>query len=95
MLEFAEGSDPIAGRRLARSLQGPGAFRRFKDEVHGRGPSFYLRGQTFRDVRARKRAVDWLRDMGLVSDAAAWEFLKRFQTRCCRANWTGRLEAPR
>ncbi len=31
--------------------------------------------QAFRDVRARRRAVEWLLDQGLIDDAAAGEFL--------------------
>jgi len=35
MADFAERvSDDQAGRRLARAIQGKGAFRRFKDELH-------------------------------------------------------------
>jgi hypothetical protein len=35
MADFAEGiSDDQAGRRLWRAIQGKGAFRRFKDELH-------------------------------------------------------------
>jgi hypothetical protein len=36
---FAEGiSDDHAGRRLGRAIQGKGAFRRFKDELHEEYP---------------------------------------------------------
>lgn len=36
MADFAETiTDQRAGRRLARAIQGRGAFRRFKDELHG------------------------------------------------------------
>jgi hypothetical protein len=35
MADFADGiTDERAGRRLARAIQGKGAFRRFKDELH-------------------------------------------------------------
>ncbi len=35
MAEFADGvGDERAGRRLARAIQGKGAFRRFKDRLH-------------------------------------------------------------
>ena len=54
--------DERARRRLARALQGKGAFRRFKDELHeehpGRLPAWYA----FRDTRASRRAVQWLAD---------------------------------
>ncbi|MGH3480412.1 MAG: hypothetical protein ACRDQD_26705 [Nocardioidaceae bacterium] len=34
MADFAEGiSDAVAGRRLARALQGRGAFRRFRKQL--------------------------------------------------------------
>lgn len=37
--DFAEGvSDVSAGRRLARAIQGKGAFRRFKDELYEEYP---------------------------------------------------------
>jgi hypothetical protein len=39
MADFAElVSDERAGRRLARAIQGRGAFRRFKDELHEEHP---------------------------------------------------------
>jgi hypothetical protein len=39
MADFAEGiSDAAAGRRLARALQGRGAFRRFKNQLYEHHP---------------------------------------------------------
>jgi hypothetical protein len=39
MADFAEAiTDERAGRRLARAIQGQGAFRRFKDELHQEYP---------------------------------------------------------
>ncbi len=39
MVDLAEGlSDGAAGRRLARALQGPGAFRRFENQLHEQLP---------------------------------------------------------
>jgi Uncharacterised protein family (UPF0158) len=39
MADFAETiTDERAGRRLARAIQGRGAFRRFKDELHEEYP---------------------------------------------------------
>ena len=39
MADFADGiTDERAGHRLARAIQGKGAFRRFKDELHEKYP---------------------------------------------------------
>jgi hypothetical protein len=39
MTDFAEAiTDERAGRRLLRAIQGKGAFRRFKDELHEEYP---------------------------------------------------------
>jgi hypothetical protein len=63
MADFAEGiSDERAGRRLARAIDGKGAFRRFKDELHEEYPHLLPAWYAFRDVRAKRRAVDWLVD---------------------------------
>jgi hypothetical protein len=75
MAEFAERiSDERAGRRLARALQGKGAFRRFKDVLHQENPDLVPAWYAFRDTRAKRRAVDWLADNGLVDHAAAIQF---------------------
>ncbi len=67
MVDFAEGiSDPAASRRLSASLQGKGAFRRFKNEVYTHHPDLISVWQAMRDARARVRAVQWLVDEGLV-----------------------------
>lgn len=50
----------IADRRLARTLRGEGAFRRFKDELYDEYPDLVSAWQTFRDDRAKRRAVEWL-----------------------------------
>ena len=45
MADFAEQiTDERAGRRLARAIQGKGAFRRFKDELHEEYPDLVRRG---------------------------------------------------
>ncbi len=76
MADFAEGiSDRTAGRRLTQSLQGRGAFRRFKNLIYERYPELISAWQALRDVRAKRRAVDWLLDEGLVDDGAAQEFV--------------------
>lgn len=76
MVDFAQGiSDPTASRRLSASLQGKGAFRRFKNEVYGHHPELISVWQAMRDARARVRAVQWLVDEGLVEDEAAQRFM--------------------
>jgi hypothetical protein len=76
MADFAEGiTDERAGRRLARAIQGKGAFRRFKDELHEEYPDLLPAWYAFRDARAERRAVQWLADSSLIDDRAAERFL--------------------
>ena len=76
MADFADRiSDAAAGRRLARAIQGKGAFRRFKAELHEEYPQLLPAWYAFRDVRARRRAVEWLVDNSLVDDDAAKRFV--------------------
>jgi len=76
MADFAEGiTDERAGRRLARAIQGKGAFRRFKDELHEEYPDLLPVWYAFRDARARRRAVQWLADNSLIDDGSADRFL--------------------
>lgn len=76
MADFAEGiSDEQARRRLARAIDGRGAFRRFKAELHEEYPHLLPIWYAFRDARARRRAVQWLVDNNLVDDHGADEFL--------------------
>lgn len=71
MVDFAETiSDERAGRRLLRAIQGKGAFRRFKDELH-EYPDLLSAWYAFRDLRATRRAVQWLADNSLIDDDAA------------------------
>lgn len=80
MADFAEGvSDDAAGRRLSRALRGRGAFRRFKDELYEEYPELVPAWHAFRDARAKRRAVEWLVDEGLVDDEAARTFLLSHQ----------------
>jgi hypothetical protein len=72
MVDFAERvSDDRAGRRLARAIDGRGAFRRFKAELHEDYPHLLPAWYAFRDNRARRRAVEWLADRSLIDDEAA------------------------
>ena len=53
---------------------GRGPFRRFKDELYEKFPDLVSVWQAFRDARAQRRAVGWLLDQGLISQAAAQNF---------------------
>jgi uncharacterized protein UPF0158 len=76
MTDFADQiSDERAGRRLGRAIQGRGAFRRFKDELHEEYPDLLPVWYAFRDARARRRAVEWLVDNSLIDDDMATSFL--------------------
>ena len=76
MAEFAaQISDERAARRLARALNGKGAFGRFKAELHEEYPHLLPTWNVFRDTRARRRAVEWLAQSSLVDDGAARRFL--------------------
>lgn len=75
MVDFAAGlTDRTAGERLTDALQGRGAFRRFKDRLHQRHPELIATWHTFQDVRAQRRAVEWLLDEHLIDQNAADEF---------------------
>jgi hypothetical protein len=76
MADFAEGiPDELAGRRLARAIQGRGAFRRFKDELHDEYPHLLKLWYEFSGRRGIRRAVEWLVDSSLVDIDAADRFL--------------------
>ena len=71
MAGFAEAvTDERAGRRLLRAIQGKGAFRRFKDELHEEYPDLLPAWYAFRDARATRRAVRWLAENSLIAAAA-------------------------
>ena len=75
MVDFADGiSDRAAGLRLSGSLQGKGAFRRFKNELYQRHPELISAWHAMRDARARVRAVEWLAEEGLIEEVAAQRF---------------------
>ncbi|PKH38975.1 Uncharacterised protein family (UPF0158) [Nocardioides alpinus] len=75
MADFAEGiSDREAGQRLSHALRGRGPFRRFKNELYEHDPELISAWHNLRDVRAQRRAVEWLRDQGLIEDTAEEEF---------------------
>jgi len=75
MVDFAYGiSDRAAGERLSRSLQGNGAFRRFKNQLYQGHPELIAAWHAFRDARGRARAVQWLAEAGLIEQDAAQRF---------------------
>jgi hypothetical protein len=75
MADFAEGiSDGAAGRRLAAALHGRGPFHRFKNELYEGFPGLISSWHALRDVRAQRRAVDWLLDQGLIDESTAEKF---------------------
>jgi hypothetical protein len=77
MADFAGGlTDERAGRSLARAIQGRGAFRRFKDELHEEFPDLLPAWYAFRDARARRRAVQWLADNSLIAYGTAARLLE-------------------
>jgi hypothetical protein len=76
MADFAERvSDDQARRRLARAIEGKGAFRRFKDVLHQEHPHLLPAWHAFHETRAQRRAVDWLVDNSLIDDDAATRFV--------------------
>lgn len=76
MEDFAGGiPDEHAGRRLARAIQGRGAFRRFKDELHDEYPHLLELWYEFSGRRGVRRAVEWLVDSSLVAADDADRFL--------------------
>jgi predicted nucleotidyltransferase len=62
--------DPRPRELLDRAIQGRGAFRRFKDTLY-EFPELREAWFRFHDVRMERRALEWLRDEGLVDAAAA------------------------
>jgi hypothetical protein len=42
------------------AIQGKGAFRRFKDELHDEYPDLLPAWYAFRDIRPKRRSVQWL-----------------------------------
>lgn len=74
MVDFADGiSDEATGERLSRTLQGRGAFGRFKTLVYQHA-ELISPWQTWRDTRARRRAVSWLLDQELITPQTAEEY---------------------
>src|SRR4051794_21492102 len=75
MTDFANGiSDIDVARHLTHSLQGRRAFRRFKNQLYEHHPELISTWHALRDVRAQRRAVEWLLDQGLIHDGLARQF---------------------
>jgi hypothetical protein len=68
-------SDLLTAERLERAMQGRGAFRRFRDELYDRHEHLITVWNTFRDNRADRRAVEWLRDNQQITEEAADRYL--------------------
>ena len=72
MADFADRlSDEAAGRRLARTIAGKGAFRRFKNAFYEEFPELLPAWHAFREARANRRAVEWLADESLIPEEDA------------------------
>lgn len=67
--------DPHARELLRGALNGRGAFRRFKDLLELDLPELRSAWFDFHDVRAERRAIDWLAQRDLVSREAAGQGL--------------------
>lgn len=62
--------DPKAHDLLERAIAGRGAFRRFKDVLSGL-PDLRATWFKFHDARQERRAIEWLRDEGLITETEA------------------------
>lgn len=63
--------EPQARALLMRAIEGRGAFRRFKDTLF-EFPDLRKDWFAFHDTRMERRAIEWLRDEGLIdADSAA------------------------
>jgi hypothetical protein len=72
MEDFAESvADPLVGRRLRDALGGRGAFRRFRDTMWRQPEEVSRAWNSYRNLGAELRAVDWLVDNGLVAEEDA------------------------
>lgn len=67
---IARVADPRARDLLSRAIEGRGAFRRFKDTLL-EFPELREAWFAFHDARNERRAIEWLRDEGLVDPKRA------------------------
>ncbi|HEY5223556.1 MAG TPA: UPF0158 family protein [Microbacteriaceae bacterium] len=79
MADFADAiTEPRLARRLARALDGSGAFRRFRYEVNDEPEQFGANWMHFSNARQESRAIEWLLDNELIEEGdAALELAKR------------------
>ncbi len=78
MAEFVAGvHHRRAAELLDRAISGRGAFRRFKDTLF-EFPELREQWFRFRDARARRRALRWLAEQGLVDRAVAAEWMAHY-----------------
>jgi Uncharacterised protein family (UPF0158) len=76
MVDFAESiTDEQAGRRLGRAIDGKGAFRRFRTELHEEYPNLLPAWHAFSTARAERRAVEWLAENELIGEEEAERYL--------------------
>lgn len=68
MEDFARAlADRRLGDRLARAIEGKGAFRRFRDVLHGDGDAAVVSAWTaYERARSTLRAIEWLADNEVV-----------------------------
>jgi uncharacterized protein UPF0158 len=66
-----------AAELLDRAISGRGAFRRFKDTLF-EFPELREQWFRYRDARARRRALRWLAEQGLVDRGVAAEWMARY-----------------
>ena len=72
MVEFAESvEDRHLGELLEVALDGPGAFRRFKD-VLARYPDQLDRWYAFKRSYFEREIADWLESLGIAWEAKPW-----------------------
>ncbi|MFB6347262.1 MAG: UPF0158 family protein, partial [bacterium] len=63
--------------KLLNTIQGSGAFRRFKDMVFEEG--FRQDWFEFRDLRVRRRTLDWLVAKGLVTEQQCEQAMEQLE----------------
>jgi hypothetical protein len=71
MADSPSGSATTASVAGWRAIDGRGAFRRFRAEMHDEYPHLLPAWYAFRDNRARRRAVEWLADHSLIDEETA------------------------
>lgn len=76
MVDFIDTlSDDQDAGRLARAIDGKGAFRRFRAQLEDEYPHLVSVWHSFRDNRARCRAVEWLVENSLIDDETGYHYI--------------------